>query len=174
MLSRSTSKAPFKVVYTKVLNHVPDLLKLPSPTIQPVESLTTWISSTLNNVRLKLAISNAKYKVQADLYRREKCFDEGDLVMVHLQKERFPIREYHKLQTKKFSPFRIVKKISKNAYILDLPVDWKISSTFNVLDMFEYHPPDEAWISTVTLRTSCSQVGGIDVGASNVSARLEG
>lgn len=156
ILNRSIDKAPFEVVYTKALIYILDLLKLCGPPNQSAESLAARISSTLDSVHLKLAKSNAKYKTQAYLYRHEKCFEEGDLIMVHLCKKCFPIGEYHKLQAKKFGPFHIKKKISNNAYILELPVDWKISSTFNVSNLFEYHPLDEAWTSTITLRTSCS------------------
>lgn len=69
MLNRSTDKAPFEVVYTKAPNHVLDLLKLSGLGNHLTESLATQISSTLDSVRLKLAIFNVKYKAQVDLHR---------------------------------------------------------------------------------------------------------
>lgn len=37
----------------------------------------------------------------------------------------------------------IVKTIRYNAYVLDLPSTPQISPTFNVADLYEYHPLDD-------------------------------
>ena len=81
--------------------------------------------------------------------------------MIHLRKERFPVGEYNKLQPKNYGPFRIVQKINDNAYIVDLPADWKISSTFNVSDIYTYHPPDDVPAPSTYSRTSPSEAGEI-------------
>jgi len=41
-------------------------------------------------IRLKLEKFNAKYKAVADKTMREKFFEEGDIVMIYLRKERIP------------------------------------------------------------------------------------
>ena len=74
--------------------------------------------------------------------RREKIFSVRDLVLVYLKNERFPIGTYNKLKNKKYGPFQITKKINNNAYIVALPPNMNISSTLNVVDLYEYHPPD--------------------------------
>ena len=94
-------------------------------------------------MRQKLEATNAKYKEAADKKRREKIFNVRDLVLVYLRKERFPISTYNKLKDTKYGSFQITKKINNNAYMVALPPDMSISSTFNVTNLYDYHPPGE-------------------------------
>ena len=94
-------------------------------------------------MRQKLEATNAKYKEAADKKRREKIFNVRDLVLVYLRKERFPISTYNKLKDKKYRPFSITMKINNNAYVVALHLNMSISSMFNVVDLYDYHHPDE-------------------------------
>ncbi|GKD78678.1 ATP-dependent DNA helicase RecG [Tanacetum coccineum] len=109
MVNRSMGKTPFSVVYQKPPNHTLDLVplpKIPGYSIA-VENFAEKIGAIQANVRLKLEASNAKYKEDRDKHRMTKIFAEGDLVMAHLRKERFPISTYKKLKREKIGPYLV-------------------------------------------------------------------
>ena len=108
-------------------------------------------------VKQKLEATNAKYKEVADKKRCEKIFSVGDLVLVYLRKGRFPVGTYNKLKDNKYGSFQITKKINNNSYVIALPIDMKISSTFNVADLYDYHPPNAPYSGNSGL--SSFQVG---------------
>ena len=64
--------------------------------------------------------------------------------MVYLRKEIFSIGTYHKLQARKIGPCRILQKMGDNAYLVDLPTQLGFFNTFDVVDLYPYHPPNVA------------------------------
>lgn len=63
--------------------------------------------------------------------------------MAHFGKGRTLVVTYSKLLDMKLGPFRVLHKVGYNACILDLHDDPKLSSTFNISDLYEYYPPGE-------------------------------
>ena len=82
--------------------------------------------------------SNTNYKDSADLHRRLRTFNVRDYVMVRMRPERFPPGSVKKLHARSAGPFKILKKINSNAYVVDLPPDFGFSCTFNVEDLVPY------------------------------------
>jgi TPR repeat protein len=138
MVNQSTRKAPFKVIYGRTPRLAIDLVALPklSGASVAAEHLAERVKATQEGVRQHLEISYAKYKMAADKGRRLKIFQEEDLLMVYLRKGQLPIGVSRKMKDKKYNPCKILQKINDNTYVVDLPEDLAISSTFNVVDIF--------------------------------------
>ena len=130
------SRSPFFIAYMKCPNHALDLVKLPKvPGLSVAASdLVKQVQEVQEGVKNKLEKANAKYKMEADKHSRFKVFDVGDEVMVFLSKARMQ-GGHSKLQQRKYGPYKIIRKINDNAYVIDLPSWMGISKTFNVADL---------------------------------------
>ncbi|PKU71741.1 hypothetical protein MA16_Dca026865 [Dendrobium catenatum] len=159
MVNRSTGKSPFSIVYTKVPNLALDVAVLPKIQSDAASKFTTNYSQMLEDVRKQLIKSNQSYKAAADIHRRQKIFNIGDLVLIRMRRERFPPGTYSKLHRRKIGPVPIVAKINDNAYTVELPVDIHTSPTFNVSDIWPYHSPDDAPIAISSSESSSSSAG---------------
>lgn len=138
--NQATGKCPFEVVYgTRPLSPL-DLA--PSTDKQQfssdAESRAKEIKKLHEQVREQIRKQNSKYKTQCDKHRKQQIFKVGDLVWIHLRKERFPNQPNAKLSPRADGPFKIVQKINDNAYKVELPGTYGVSATFNVADLSPY------------------------------------
>ncbi|GKV50245.1 hypothetical protein SLEP1_g56957 [Rubroshorea leprosula] len=142
----ATGRSPFSIVYQKVPNHAVDLVKLPRVRGISIAAanLAEQIQEVQAEVKAKLKVTNSRYKQATDVHRKDKAFAVGDMVMVLLKKERYPASTYNKLLPRKYGPYKILKKINNNAYVVDLPTSMSISRTFNVVDIFPYFVSSES------------------------------
>ena len=138
----SMGMSPFCIVYRHVPHHLLDLAKLSTGEkfSNTASAMAEQAIDVQKEVRTRLEKFNARYKAAADKRRKVNVF-EGDMVMVYLRKERIPVEMYNKLKPKNDS-FQIVRNINDNAYVVDLQSDMTISRTFNVADLYDYHPPE--------------------------------
>ena len=145
----SIGMSPFSIIYKKTPRHLHDLVKLPTGG-KFSEAASSMAENTLavqEEVRGKLEKANAKFKAQADKRRRLRVFEEVDMAMMNLRKERLPAGSYNKLKPKRYGPFKILKKINDNAYVVDLPAEMAMSKTFNVADLYTYYLSEELYPS---------------------------
>jgi hypothetical protein len=93
---------------------------------------------------------NAKYKLIGDKGRKQLDFAPVNLVWLHLKKERFPDLRKYKLMPRADGPFKVLEKINENAYKLNLSVDFRVSPTFNIVDLKPYLGEEDELESSMT------------------------
>ncbi|CAL9019280.1 unnamed protein product, partial [Prunus brigantina] len=95
-------------------------------------------------VEAQLKRSQQRYKTRHDKHRVPCNFKEGDLVWLHLGKERLT-GEGKKLKPIRYGPFKIIKQIGDNAFQLELPPYMLMYSIINAenLKLFEPFPLDD-------------------------------
>ncbi|CAO2830890.1 unnamed protein product [Amaranthus hypochondriacus] len=125
------------------------------------ESRATEIQKVPKQVVERIEKMNEKVKERVDQMRKEVIFKEGDLVWIYVRKDRFPTQRKSKLSARIDGPFEILEKVNDNAYKLELPISYGVSSTFNVADLIPFHEED----MLPSLRSSFSKEGEDDVGS---------
>lgn len=68
-------------------------------------------------------------------------FDVSDMVYLYLPKEHLKYSSQAKVQPLQYGPFKIVKHVLENAYLLDLPLCLFLHPIFNVKFLHLYYLP---------------------------------
>jgi len=141
--SKTTGLSPFKVVYG--VEPLSPLYLVPrpldgKPSVE-ADKRVAEIKHLHERVKLRIEKSNASYQAQANKHKKSGV-PIGDLVWVHLRKERFPAKRKSKLTPRADDPFEILEKVNDNAYKVNFPSDYGVSATFNVADLSSYLEDD--------------------------------
>ena len=140
MVHSTTKVSPFQVVYGFNPKAPIDLLPLPTTervnfdAKQRAEFFLKFHKTTKENIEKM----TKKYRITGSKGRKELKLEPGDLVWLHLRKDRFSELRRSQLMPRADSPFKILEKINDNAYKLELPPDFGISLTFNISDLKPY------------------------------------
>jgi len=103
-----------------------------------------FVKNIHDRARANIEKMTKMYEKRANKGRKEMLFEPGDLVWVHLRKDRFPEQCKSKLQPRADGPFKVLHKINDNAYEIDLPNTYGVSTSFNVTDLSPFYGLDES------------------------------
>ena len=129
VVHKTTNASTFEVVYEFNPLTPMDLLPLPNP--QEFLHKEGVIKADLvkkmhEKVKIQIQQQNEKYAKYNNKGKREIIFEEGDLVWLHLRKDRFPTQRKSKLSPRGDGPFQVLKRVNNNAYQLDLPLEYGV------------------------------------------------
>ena len=130
----STSMTPFMALYGR---DPPPLIRVGKGQT-PVDSLDEQLQlrdAMRDELRMHLLRAQQRQKHWADLKRSEESFEVGEMVLLKLQPYRqnsLAKRQFEKLSPRFYGPYKILQKVGKVAYKLELPPQAKIHPVFHV------------------------------------------
>ena len=128
----STTKfCPFEIIYGFKPIAPIDLLSLPMQERVNFDASkrAEFVKNIHDRARANIEKMTKLYEQCANKGRKKMLFEPGDLVWVHLHKDCFPE------QCKADGPFKVLRNINDNAYEIDLPSTYGVSTSFNVADL---------------------------------------
>uniref|UniRef100_A0A151UHM5 Transposon Ty3-I Gag-Pol polyprotein n=1 Tax=Cajanus cajan TaxID=3821 RepID=A0A151UHM5_CAJCA len=166
VVHNTTNLSPFEVVYGFNPLTPLDLLPLPNTTSlfhKEGVSRADFIKKYHEKFKIQIEKQTQKYAKYNNKGRKKVTFEVGDWVWLHLRKDRFPTQRMSKLNPRGDRPFQVLQKINDNAYILDLPSIYGVSSSFNVCDLTPFLGTNDI-DELQDLRSNPLQEGGDDGG----------
>ena len=99
----------------------------------------------------------------ANKNRQQHAFYVGDLVWLHLRKERYPNLRKNKVMPRYDGQFKIIEKVHDNAFKHELLGDYGVSASFNVGDLTPYvHDDDMAQLRSIVFEEEEDDKGVVD------------
>jgi len=132
--SATTKHTPFFLNYGRHPN-MPSSFKVDKGKRINTNALKDWVKQLIREAQDR----QARY---ANTRRMEKDFEVGAKVMLktdHYKDELLRGQRSKKMTSRFMGPFRIIEKIGKNAYQLELPKRLKIHDVINVSKLEDYH-----------------------------------
>jgi len=157
----TTQNSTFEVVYS--FNPLTPFDLLPLPNIpdfkhKDAQAKVEYVKRLHEQEKAQTTKMNEGYAKQANKNRKEVLLEPSDWLWVHMRKDRFPKQRKSKLQPREDGPFQVQKRINENAYKIDIPGEYGVSSSFNVADLTLFVAGD----ASEHLRANAFQEGGND------------
>nr|KYP69725.1 Retrotransposable element Tf2 [Cajanus cajan] len=155
VVHKTTKMSPFEIVYG--FNPLTPLDLLPLPNVASFihkegSSRAEFIKKLHERVRDHIQSQTEKYT---------KYNNKGRKKVI---KNKFPSKRKSKLSPREDGPFKVLKKINNNAYVLDLPQEYGVSPSFNISDLSLFTRVDDHEEASLDLRSNPLQKGGDDGG----------
>jgi len=137
VVQRTTNISPFDVVYGFNPLTPLDLLSLPNPqNFVHKEGATKveFVKKMYEKVKTQIQQQTEKYVKYNNKGKREIIFEEGDLIWLHLRKDRFTTKRKSKLSPHGDGPFQVLKRVNNNAYKLDLHAEYGVHDSTTTIE----------------------------------------
>jgi len=146
-------RTPFEVLYGHQPRHfgISDLNSCSVPELEAWLKERDLLSQLIKQQLLRV---QQRMKSQADKGRSEREFSVGDMVYLKLQpyiQTFVASRTNQKLAFHFFGPFKILQKVGKVAYKVDLPADCKIHPVIHVSQLKKHVPAPSQVISDLSV-----------------------
>lgn len=136
-------RSPFEVLY----GHPPRMLGITPETVCDLPDLDAWLkdrASLTQVIQMQLQRAQHRMKQQADKNRSQREFNVGDMVYLKLQpyvQASVAPRSNRKLSFRFYGPFRVLARVGKVAYKLELPPTCRIHPVIHVSQLKLHVPP---------------------------------
>ncbi|WVZ84697.1 hypothetical protein U9M48_031693 [Paspalum notatum var. saurae] len=136
----TTKVSRFQVVYGFNPRAPIDLLPLPTSerVHHDAKERANFILELHKTTKDNIEKINERYRDAGNKGRKKINLEPGDLVWLHSRKDRFPDLRKSKLMPRADGPFKIIEKINDNVYKLELPPEFGVSPTFNIVALKPY------------------------------------
>jgi hypothetical protein len=156
----TTGKSPFEVVYG--FNPLSPLDILPLPLQERINmdasARVSYLKKMHEDTRHTIERQVQRLATKLNMSKQPMIFNIGDLVWLHLHKDRFPNERKSKLLPQADGPFKVLESYNNNAYKIDIPRGkYNVSDIFNVKNLSPYHGDVD-----FDPRSDLSQGGGDD------------
>ena len=121
----TTGKSPFEVVYGFNPLSPFDILPLPlqERTNMDTSARASYLKKMHEDIRHTIKRQVQRLAAKLNINKQPMIFNTGDLVWIHLCKDRFPNKCKSKLLPRADRPFKVLACYNNNAYKIDLPRD---------------------------------------------------
>lgn len=139
----SLKTTPYQALYGNPPPIISEVL-VPGPENEEARDFLAEKEGMLKQIKENLVQAQARMKKYADQNRSERTIEVGNVVYLKMQPYRlvaFGLRQSLKLTSKFYGPFRVLQKVGKVAYHLQLPIGVGIHPVFYISQLKKHLGP---------------------------------